>query len=112
MLGGGKLDRRITLNQVTTTNVKGKLTKTSTALATVAAKFNPVPTRERYGKEQVAASLDVEFVIRWSTDVSPIKAKDTLTFDSQTYEIVDAPMEMNGRMRFIAIRARLLDANA
>jgi SPP1 family predicted phage head-tail adaptor len=86
---GGKLDRRIALQQATTTyDALNNPVKTWTTLATVWASKMDLSDTERVQAAEVGADMTTRFQIRHSNTVSVINPKDRLTYAGNTYQIV------------------------
>ncbi len=87
---GGKLDRRITLQQATVTyDALNNPVQTWVDLATVWAARMDLSDTERVAAAEVGAAMTTRFQIRYSEQVAVINPKDRLTFDGRTYEIVN-----------------------
>lgn len=108
-LGTGKLDTRIKIYRVTTTNTYGATDKVYTLLASVAAKYKPVYQDEVYNKEMVTTVADAEFVVRYSSITAGINAADEIEYNGQKYDLISAPVQI-GRREFISLKVRLRDS--
>lgn len=85
----GKLDRRVVLQRFTETRDEyNEPVQTWATLATRSASFEPLSDGERLRSGQVGATATARFVIRYSTAVADLDAKDRLTFDGDTYAIL------------------------
>lgn len=95
----GSLDRRIQIQRRTDTrDAHGQPIPTWATIGAVRwASYGPVGGAERYVSDQFVAREQVEFIVRWTTDLSDINPKDRVVFpivtsgtvpDSQTYEIM------------------------
>lgn len=74
---GGSLDRRIALQRGSVSNSDtGEQEHTWATLATRWARKLPVSGVERFGTEQLEAREQVEFRIRWSTDLADLQPTD------------------------------------
>ena len=83
----GQLDRRIILQQATTTqDIYGQLNRTWTAVATVWANVNWKGGAEGFEAEELTASTTVIFTIRY---YSGLVAKDRILMGSTYYDILD-----------------------
>src|SRR5262245_20493120 len=101
---GGKLDRRITLQQATVTyDSLNNPIQTWGDLATVWASRQDMSDTERVAASEVGADMTTRFQIRWSNLVSVLNPKDRLTFDGNSYEIVN--VKEIGRREGIEITA-------
>lgn len=76
---------------------------------------NPVPARkadisdgERWRAGAVEADLTTRFVIRWSSFSRSLTARDRLTCDGETYNIVGIK-ETRGRRQWLEITAARID---
>lgn len=107
----GALDRRVKILRVVQSNQRGVMVETPQEIATVWAKYNPTPRQENYSPEGTTATADAEFVIRYSSQVSDLKSKDSIEFDNRTYELIETPKEI-GRREYLSLKVRLQDANA
>jgi SPP1 family predicted phage head-tail adaptor len=89
-LAAGPMDRRITLQQATITyDALNTPTETWATLATVWASKEDLSDSERVAAAEVGAAMTTRFRIRYSLKVSGINPKDRLTFDGNTYEVVN-----------------------
>lgn len=103
-IAAGRLDRKITLERFTETRDSyNEVVKTWATLSTVRASFEPLSDSERFRADAVAANVSARFVIRYSTTVSGLTAKDRLTFEGATYEIVH--VKTLGRLDGIEVTA-------
>lgn len=85
MLNAGRLDRRITIKTKSVSqNDFGEEIVTWTDVTTVWAQRSPLKGYERWVAQQVAASVDERFRIRFRTDVSP---EDIVEFEGREYDI-------------------------
>lgn len=87
-MDAGALDRRIELRRAISSRdaLKGPAPVWHT-LATVWASYEPVSDVERVRAQQTGAVITARFVIRWSSDVADLNAKDELRFDGALYAI-------------------------
>ena len=100
----GKLDRSIILQRFTSTlDAYNEPVLTWATLATRSASYEPLSDGERFRAGETAANASARFVIRYSTEVATVNAKDRLTFDGDTYEIVN--VKETGRREGIEITA-------
>lgn len=84
----GKLDRRITIQRVTTTRDEFNApVEAWTDLTTVWASYEPVKDGERYRAGERAAEISARFQIRYSPTVADVTPTDRLVFDRRTYAI-------------------------
>jgi SPP1 family predicted phage head-tail adaptor len=89
-LQAGAMDRRIALQQATVTyDALNNPTETWATLATVWASKEDLSDSERVAAAEVGAAMTTRFRIRYSLKVSGINPKDRLTFDGNTYEVVN-----------------------
>lgn len=106
MINPGKLDRRITLqNPSSSKDAFGEAVRTYSTLATVWAmiEYRGVP-KEDEESEKLTSSNKVRFTIRYRSDVT---AKTKVSYDSKTYE-VEGVSEM-GRDRYTILDTILRD---
>ena len=101
----GELDRRITIrrNTATVKNRIGEAVPVWTVLATVWAAYAPISDGEKMLATEQFASLEARFVIRWSTGVADVNAKDQITFDNREWNILG--VKETERRRWIEISA-------
>lgn len=87
---GGKLDRWITLQRNTPTQDTGSGENVDSwaTLATLRAAKRDVSDTERVASAEVQAEITTRFQIRWSSAWSSLNAKDRLTCEGKTYQIV------------------------
>lgn len=77
----GSLDRRVTLMRKTETqSPSGEPVVAWTILATRAAGLSPVSGSERSVAPQVVAQEQVEFRVRWSTDIADLTPRDRIVY--------------------------------
>ena len=89
-LPAGKMDRRITLQRFTqTVDAYNEPVLTWATLATRSASYEPISDGERFRAGETAAVLGARFVIRHSSTVSNLNPKDRLTFDGETFSILN-----------------------
>jgi len=85
----GHMDRRIALQSTTlTTNDYGQRVASWATYATVWASIKYKGGSEKVTDDQVGSTQTVDFTIRYSTDVSGVKASHRLVYNSQNYEIL------------------------
>jgi SPP1 family predicted phage head-tail adaptor len=96
-MDAGQLDRRITLQRATETD-NGYATVQSAwvDLASVWAKLMPMSGAERLAALENAAFANARFLIRKSTDVADLNAKDRLVYGSVNYDIANVREEGRG----------------
>lgn len=116
MLSASQLVERIIISRSTTQIVNNIKKTIKVVVADVAAKVELVQSAESYSADGRSASADFQFIVRWSTSTRAVKPKDSIQYkspdlSSRVYEVIDLPREI-GRRQFIAIKARLLDANS
>ncbi len=99
----GRMDRQIVIEQNTPTqDSTGQPIDSWATLATVWAEFLPVSGQEFFQARQVNAVAVANFRIHYRTDVT---RKMRLTFDDDTYDIVDANEDRRfGFKEFLLIR--------
>lgn len=100
----GKLDRRITLQQLTQ-GVDGYNRPTADwlTLATRWASWRRATANEQLAGGQVNAQVTDIFEIRYDSTVAALSPKDRLTYGSRTYDIVE--VTEIGRREGLLIRA-------
>ena len=109
------LDRRIALiRNIVTVDSGGTPIKAPAEVQNVWAQYKPISSQasqESFGADRELTKSDAEFVIRYSSEVLWLKAKDALKFDGDTYELASDPVELV-RREYLLFKARLRDANA
>lgn len=102
----GELDRRIVLQRATrgAADWAGHEAETWGTLATVWAKYVPVSDGEKVAAGQREAALMARFVIRHSSTVADLDAKDRVSFGG-LWNILGVKETPDGRNRFIEITA-------
>lgn len=86
----GRMDARITIQRATmTANAYGEPVPTWATLATVWADvvWREGSGAERIASEQVTSKQPVHFIIRYSTTVASVSAKDQVVYNGKTYEV-------------------------
>ena len=82
----GSLDRRITVQQATTTlDSFGEPIKAWADLCTVWAQVKPVGGNERFQGQQVNPEVDTRFIIRYRTDV---RVAQRVVYDGEQYDVL------------------------
>ena len=95
----GVLDRRVVIKQGTEAqDDHGQFVPTWSTLATVWARFRALNGTERFVDEQIRATVEAEFVVRWRSDVTP---KMRISWDSETWQI-EAVLE-EGRREYLRL---------
>jgi SPP1 family predicted phage head-tail adaptor len=104
MAGSGDLDRRITVlrSGIERDEFNNEI-PTWFPLLILWAKWRPATARERLAQQEIGASVDDVFEIRWSTVAATVNPKDRLQFGDRQYDIIEAN-EVNRRYR-IRIKA-------
>ncbi len=98
----GRLDRKITLQEpTTTTNDYGETTTTYSDYTTTFANVKQQSSREVFGGGKVS-EVEAVFTIRY---LSGVTANWQIVHDGTTYEIMGKPREI-GRQKFLEIMAR------
>lgn len=90
---GGKLDRRIELQRKSVTQSDtGEETESWVAVSSNRpASISPMQGVERYGGDQWVARQQVEFRIRWSTEVADLSPLDRVIYPAS---VADSPTEI------------------
>jgi len=86
----GRMDARITIQRATVvTNDYGERVPTWATLATVWADiiWREGSGAERIASDQILSKQPVHFLIRYSTTVSSVSAKDRVSYGGKSYEI-------------------------
>jgi SPP1 family predicted phage head-tail adaptor len=98
-LRAGELDRRITLERFTATQDPGSGEEVQAwdTLATVWASKKDISDGERFAASEVQAAISTRFVIRYSSQVADLNAKDRLVCEGHTYQVVG--VKETGRRR-------------
>lgn len=87
-INAGSLDRRITIQRATyATSSLNTPIATWADLTTVWANITFRNAGEGEAGQQVRATLQTRFTIRYSSKVADVNPKDRLTFDGRTYDI-------------------------
>jgi len=95
----GTMDRRIVLQTATETRDDyGEPVPSWSTLATVWARYRALSGRERFVDDQIQATLEAEFVVRYRGDVTP---KQRISWDSETWQI-EAVLE-EGRREYLRL---------
>lgn len=93
----GRMDRRITIEEVTETqNSYGAASESWSTFKTVWAEVKPVKGKEFFLDEQVNARLDIIFRIRW---LEGLNTKMRISYNEQHYNI-DSIVELGRREGF------------
>ena len=107
----GKFDRRITIERFAAgspaVDAFGGESGAWGALATVWAQRTPVSDGEKWRAQEVAAAITERFLIRWSSTVSGVSAKDRISYNSRLYDI--SGVKEVGRRQYIEITAAARD---
>jgi SPP1 family predicted phage head-tail adaptor len=110
----GKLDRKISIERRTDTrDAYGQPIPTWERIGlTRSARRFPVAGDERFSSDQFIAREQIEFTIRWASDLSDLNSKDRVVYpattspiDSEIYEII-AVHEIGRREGLKIITAR------
>lgn len=107
----GDLDRRVTLQRMTTATSDFSTEPRQsgwTALAVVWAAFRPVSDGEKWRAGMVEAREVARFTIRHSPDVSDLSGKDRLMFDGNAWGIMG--VKELGRREWLEITAERVAA--
>jgi SPP1 family predicted phage head-tail adaptor len=77
----GRLDRRVDLQRKTiTVSPSGAAVETWATLSTRWASVNSVNGDERFSAPQLVAKAQVEFLLRWSSDIADLSAQDRIVY--------------------------------
>lgn len=100
MLKAGRLDRRIDLQRKTDGySISGEPTETWAAIAErIAASYSPVRGSERNTAPQWVADEQVEFWIRWNSNVSDLNPKDRIIYPALMDGLSPVDAETEGRI--------------
>jgi SPP1 family predicted phage head-tail adaptor len=105
LICGGKLDRKITIqNRTTSTNALGEKTDTWATYATMWANFRTMGGKEGQGERQEVAELTNEFRIRYIPEIVP----DMRILFEGTYYDIQSVSEIQ-RKRYLSIKATSTD---
>ena len=100
----GDLSRRIDILRASTAkDAVGQKIETFTVLTTVWANYTPVSDGEKVCANEVYASLSARFIIRYSTSVASVNAKDRIGFDGRVFDIIG--VKETERRRWLEITA-------
>lgn len=103
----GALDRRVVVQKPTfTRDAYGEPVPSFSTLATVWARFRALSGAERFVDDQVQASIEAEFVIRWRSDITPLQR---ISWDSETWQI-EAVLE-EGRHQYLRLHCSAVRDN-
>lgn len=104
---GGKLDRRITIQTLTTTRATdgSELTSWSTYMANEPAQFKPEPGNESDITEQTVATVRGTFTIRTSNTSKAINAAMRISYDGLIWNINN--INPYNRKEYIEIKAEV-----
>jgi SPP1 family predicted phage head-tail adaptor len=119
----GRLDRRVILQRKTiTVSSSGAEIETWNTLSTRWASVNAMNGDERFSAPQLVAKAQVEFQVRWSSDISDLSPQDRLVYpivpetspptptpNGSIYDIADVA-EIGRREGFKIIAVRRADA--
>ena len=84
----GKLNRRITVEQVTESqDTSGFPSETWATYCKRWASIVPLRGRERFEAQQFEAEVDVRFVVRYDSVTAAITPKMQVSYNSKTYDI-------------------------
>lgn len=96
------LDRRIRLERRTVvTDSSGQPVEHWDLVAEVWARYEPGPGTERFGVQQLVATTDVRFLIRWRRDATPLHR---VVFEGREYDVLG--VQELGRREALAVTAR------
>ena len=94
----GRLNQRITFQRRTESlDAYREDVGTWTDLVEVAAGVEPIRGKEFFAALQVQSDITTLIVVRYSSDVSGITAKDRIVHGSDTYDIAGPPINVNSR---------------
>lgn len=101
MLRAGRLDRRIVIQVATKTRgAAGGESKSWATLATVWAEYKPVRGTEEFRGVERYSEVEVKFLIRHRSDVTP---QNRITYGGKTYDIVEVlPVGRNEALEILA----------
>lgn len=98
-IGAGQLDQRITLQQrASGVDVLGQATGSWQDVGTVWARARPLRSRELFAAGSVDSLADVEFTIRWRSDVL---TNWRVMWRSKPFEITGEPIDIEGRREWL-----------
>lgn len=118
MLSTGSLDRRISLERnVPAQDLAGALEENWTRIGHVRwARRAPVGGQERFVSQQFIAREQVQFTVRWATDIADLAPGDRVVYpttlspsDAEIYDILEVH-EMGWREALIIVTARRTEA--
>jgi SPP1 family predicted phage head-tail adaptor len=106
MPGAGELDRRITIERVTSVpNSYNEPVETWSTLVTVWAQRKDVSDSEKFAAGEVGSALISRFVIRSSTITRTVTPIDRLSHDRALWNIQGVKETLEGRNQFLEITA-------
>lgn len=90
---GGRLDRRITIQQATrSTSAAGAVTNTWAPLShRRPAGYRPLRGEERFGGDQYAAREQVEFTVRYTAAIAGLTPSDRIIYPAPDDQNVQRP---------------------
>lgn len=107
----GRLDSKITISTKTFSTVAGERIESWATLGSVWAEVREVKGNEFEQAQQIASETDTKFIIRYSSDVSGISAKDKIVFRNNKYDILEVLKLPGGRPDRMEIYAQWKSAS-
>lgn len=90
----GSLDRTVTIQRkAVTQSESGEPVETWTTLARRAASMRPVRGDERFAAPQIGAQEQIEFRVRYSTDMAALSPQDRVIYPALAVENPETPAE-------------------
>ena len=103
-LDAGQLNRKIVITRAAyNKDVMGQSIQTWNTLCTVWARYTPISDAEKVRLVEVYAEMAARFVIRWSSLVSNVDARDRINFDGRVFDIIG--VKETERRRWLEISA-------
>jgi len=98
-IGAGDIDQRITLqSRAAGVDVLGQATGGWQDVGTVWARARPLRSRELFAAGSVGSLADVEFTIRWRSDVLTTWR---VLWRGKPYEITGEPIDLGGQRKWL-----------
>ena len=102
-INAGLLTQRIDLqSRAAGQDVLGQASGSWSTVATVWARARPLRSRELFAAGTVQNITDVEFTIRWRSDV---RSTWRIQWRGQAYEITGEPIDVDGQQQWLEILA-------
>lgn len=108
MIGAGKLNKRVMIQELTTSiDAGGGADESWTTYETVWANVKPITGKTLYYAQQIESTVDHEIRIRY---LSGVKTDMRVTVDSRTFEIKNI-LDYDGRKQELTLLAQEVSAD-